>query len=685
MSSESRLRVIKAFIFSIAAAFLLPIRVWAQTDIHLSSVSDEQTEYESGAVSNDLVGRGSIGVEARAESEARAVIHEALKQHADSIDISAYRLTYNEALALWKDVIYWDGSLFYAQPYGTTREVNGYVAQIYPRYIEHETEIGNALKRVVKECITSDMSDIQKMIALHNWLATNCKYDYTYEKYTVYDALVTGSSVCQGYKDAYEMMLRYVGIVEVGTASGGNHTWNQVKVGGQWYNIDVTWDSNAIENGPFGRMYYGNFMVSDSQLRKNHTIESQDYECTSTLYDKGGWWNDGGRYVNSAVVPVNGAGSYRLGYERPNMSLIYRSEPTGAEKVVHVFNNADWVYRNGNYITYYPNCYGVLIRVGRYIFVNDAKSVYLVTEDGNVSAIYTYENTDGRKIFGMRERHGNLEIQIGIEPSVSTLEVRTISLDPYVEDSEVKQIRDFVMRMYRTTLGREASADEVQYYVERLRSGAIDGATTAQYFVGSPEFQGKNLSPEEYVAAMYDAFFGRGAGTGEIQYWTNEMSSGMSRKYVLRGFVNSNEFDILCQNAGITRGLMELAEGEEYEVNYDKLGEFVERLYVCALKRDTRPSQEEKQYYVTGIVNRTMTAERAAKNFFFSPEFENQHTSDEEYIGRLYVTFMNREPATAETGYWIAQMRSGLSREMVLERFAASNEFKEIMKSYGIR
>ena len=367
------------------------------------------------------------------------------------------------------------------------------------------------------------------------------------------------------------------------------------------------------------------------------------------------------------------------------MSLIYRSEPTGAEKVVHVFNNADWVYRNGNYITYYPNCYGVLIRVGRYIFVNDAKSVYLVTEDGNVSAIYTYENTDGRKIFGMRERHGNLEIQIGIEPSVSTLEVRTISLDPYVEDSEVKQIRDFVMRMYRTTLGREASADEVQYYVERLRSGAIDGATTAQYLVGSPEFQGKNLSPEEYVAAMYDAFFGRGAGAGEIQYWTNEMSSGMSRKYVLRGFVNSNEFDILCQNAGITRGLMELAEGEEYEVNYDKLGEFVERLYVCALKRDTRPSQEEKQYYVTGIVNRTMTAERAAKNFFFSQEFENQHTSDEEYIGRLYVTFMDREPASAETGYWIAQMRSGLSREMVLEKFAASNEFKEIMKSYGIR
>ena len=254
-----------------------------------------------------------------------------------------------------------------------------------------------------------------------------------------------------------------------------------------------------------------------------------------------------------------------------------------------------------------------------------------------------------------------------------------------MQSGDTKLIEDFVRRMYSTTLGRAASAEEVKYYVERLQSGVIDGATTAQNFVGSPEFQGKNLSAEDYVAAMYEAFFGRSAGAAEIQYWKNELTSGMSRKYVLRGFVNSNEFEILCQKAGITRGLMVLAEGEEYEIDYEKLGEFVERLYVCALNRNTRPSEAEKQYYVTGIANRTMTAEMAAKNFFFSPEFEKQQTSDEEYIGRLYMTFMGRKPATAETGYWIAQIRAGLSREMVLERFAASDEFKEIMKSYGIR
>ena len=254
-----------------------------------------------------------------------------------------------------------------------------------------------------------------------------------------------------------------------------------------------------------------------------------------------------------------------------------------------------------------------------------------------------------------------------------------------MQSGDGQLVEDFVRRMYITTLGRNASAAELKYYVDQLQSGAIDGATIAQNFVGSSEFQGKNLSAEEYVAAMYEAFFGRSAGAAEIQYWKSEMDSGVSRRYVLSGFVNSNEFEILCQKAGITRGLMVLAEGEEYEINYDKLGEFVERLYVCALKRNNKPSESEKQYYVTAIANRTMTAEAAAKNFFFSPEFERQQNSDEEYIGRLYTTFMGRGPADSETGYWIAQMRAGMSRVTVLERFAASDEFKEIMKSYGIR
>lgn len=251
------------------------------------------------------------------------------------------------------------------------------------------------------------------------------------------------------------------------------------------------------------------------------------------------------------------------------------------------------------------------------------------------------------------------------------------------QDSDTKLIEDFVKRMYRITLDREADASGLEYYVTRLQSGEMDGSSVAQGFVGSPEFQGKKLDEEGYLDALYRAFFDRTPGPSEVQYWKEEMASGKSRKYVLRGFVNSPEFERLCQAAGITRGLMVISESEEYEVDLEGLGEFVERLYVKALGRASETAG--KQYWIDQISTGTVTAEEAAKKFFFSPEFESFHTSNDEYIERLYLTFMDRPSEAAGKAYWMNEMNQGMTRETVLSRFAASDEFKGIMKEYGIR
>ncbi len=251
------------------------------------------------------------------------------------------------------------------------------------------------------------------------------------------------------------------------------------------------------------------------------------------------------------------------------------------------------------------------------------------------------------------------------------------------QDADTMQVEDFVKRMYRIPLGREPDASGLEYYVTRLQSGEMDGSSVAQGFVGSPEFQGKQLDAESYLEALYSAFFDRTPGPSEVQYWKEEMASGKSRKYVLRGFVNSPEFERLCQAAGITRGLMVISENEEYEVNLEGLGEFVERLYVKALGRESEA--EGKQYWIDRIASGTETAEDAAKRFFFSPEFKNFHTSNDEYIERLYLTFMDRSSEASGKAYWLNEMNGGMTRETVLSRFAASDEFKDIMKEFGIR
>lgn len=671
MNIERRSRLIKTFVLSLAMAVLLPFGVQAQTDLPRSYVSAEQEEYEVDLVSSDLTGQNDIAV--RAVSGARTAIHEALKQHATSIDLRAYQLTYSEAQALLKDVIYWDGSLFYVKSQAGGISSGGYIRELYPRYIDHEAEVEKALKRAVKESITSDMSDLQKMLALYNWLATNCSYDYTYSKYTVYDALVTGSSVCQGYKDSYEMLLRYVGILEVGTATGGNHTWNQVKVDGQWYNIDVTWASNSIENRPFGQMYYGYFMISDSKLQEDHTVESQDHVCTSTLYDEGGWWNAGGEEVQSAAVPLSGAGSYRLGYDESKMSLIYRTETTGAEKVVRVFDNSIW----GHNFQYYPNCYGVLQRTGRTTFLNDARSVYRITDDGNISVIYTYEDVDGRNIFGMRAKNGKLELQIGYRPYES--EIRTITLEPYIEEEE--DVTSFVKRLYTVCLGRTYDEEGLNDWVEQLESQTKSAAEVAQGFFFSEEFEEKKYGDSEYLNILYQTMFDRSADENGMEEWLDKLENGVSRLYVFRGFAESVEFTELCDKYDVMRGSVDVSAWRDR--NPGATG-FIARLYTRMLGRrfDEDGLEDWCRAYLTG--EKTIE-EIASDGFLHSQELINQNLPDEEFVRRMYQTFLNRQPDSAGFADWVARLKTGEeNRDTLVYGFTKSQEFGALKASYGL-
>ena len=61
-----------------------------------------------------------------------------------------------------------------------------------------------------------------------------------------------------------------------------------VKIDGQWYHVDVTWD-DPVPDKP-GRVSHENFLRSDDGIRSTgHYGWTSDYTCTSTKYDKYLW------------------------------------------------------------------------------------------------------------------------------------------------------------------------------------------------------------------------------------------------------------------------------------------------------------------------------------------------------------------------------------------------------------
>jgi hypothetical protein len=109
---------------------------------------------------------------------------------------------------------------------------------------------------------------------------------------------------------------------------------------------------------------------------------------------------------------------------------------------------------------------------------------------------------------------------------------------------------------------------------------------------------------------------------------------------------------------------------------------FASRLYSVALSRT--PDQAGLDYWTNRLANREITGTEAAYGFFFSAEFQNANLTNEQYIQRLYQTFLGRDPEPAGYNYWLTRMADGATRREVFYGFSGSAEFAGLCAYAGI-
>lgn len=239
----------------------------------------------------------------------------------------------------------------------------------------------------------------------------------------------------------------------------------------------------------------------------------------------------------------------------------------------------------------------------------------------------------------------------------------------------------FVYRLYNVALTRDAEAAGLTDWNNKLRSKKQTAAEVAQGIFFSAEFQNKNYSDVQYVKFLYRTMFGREADEAGLRGWIEKLDSGMSREFVFRGFAESQEFDNLCNSYNINRGTVTL--GQYRDKNEGATG-YVSRLYTKMLGRKYEDAGIEYwcREYLTGKV----TIENIATNgFLHSQEFKNLNLSNEEFVTRMYRTFLNRDPDEAGYKDWVGKLNSGAkTRDDLVYGFSLSQEFSNLKKSYGL-
>ena len=81
---------------------------------------------------------------------------------------------------------------------------------------------------------------------LHDWLLDQLEYDKSLKWSSAESALTRGLGTCQAYESAYAKLLTAAGIENAETRDTyDGHTWNAVKLDGEWYQVDCTWDDTS--------------------------------------------------------------------------------------------------------------------------------------------------------------------------------------------------------------------------------------------------------------------------------------------------------------------------------------------------------------------------------------------------------------------------------------------------------
>ncbi len=301
--------------------------------------------------------------------------------------------------------------------------------------------------------------------------------------------------------------------------------------------------------------------------------------------------------------------------------------------------------------------------------------------DGSVQYWFISTKADGEFV-GSAEIYPVVEkVAVPDEPEVPAEpeeeESKLVTVPTKEQDPE--QVEGFVSRMYTVALGRDFDNDGLQDWKGQLLEGKRDGAGIAQGFIGSPEFKNKTLTDEEYLKLLYNTFFNREPDDGGKADWLGKMAEGTSRENVLVGFVNSDEFANLCNTFGISQGIMK--EGG-VPVN-SGIVSFVDRIYTKALGRYSE--RGGLVHWALKIDSREMSAVDVAKSFFASEEYGNHNYNNGDFVETLYLTFMGRASDADGKAHWVGILKGGMTREEVITMFASSQEFSNILQSYGLQ
>ena len=213
----------------------------------------------------------------------------------------------------WGSLAHMDYTFVYSESYALTRAIEE--PRLLSRLTDEQKSIIERLKALLPQIVREDMSDYQKELAIHDYLAANFEYDtaavvngeVSENSTRISVFLDTHKGVCEAYAYTFKALCDLSGIechIATGKLDGEGHAWNIVKLNGSYYHVDVTADDPIPDEA--GHAYHNYFNITDARIQKTHILDEARYECNNTQYD----------YFTVNNLNVNGSSAFVTLVER---------------------------------------------------------------------------------------------------------------------------------------------------------------------------------------------------------------------------------------------------------------------------------------------------------------------------------------------------------------------------------
>ncbi len=206
--------------------------------------------------------------------------------------------------------IFWIGTSAQVTESGLSHKVISYEFETVVPREERET-MRLQLEATANECIYGigeGASDYEKIKSVYEYIIDLADYDANgRDTQNIQSVLLYQASVCAGYSKTFQYILNRMGMFctyITGTIrDGGDHGWNMVRIGENYYYVDVTWGDPVFANQMEGEgeamvINYNYLCCTETELFRTH-IPSGDIELPSCLSEDYNYYRLNGYYYET--------------------------------------------------------------------------------------------------------------------------------------------------------------------------------------------------------------------------------------------------------------------------------------------------------------------------------------------------------------------------------------------------